>query len=66
MIEHHYRWMTPLPWNGKMTPTRYHCTEEEIRKVHPNAVRIEGTLIVRETGDRRLTPADTPLTPGPR
>jgi len=45
-IEHHYRWRTL--WNGKMSPTRHHCTEEQIRKSHPEAVRIEGTLIVRE------------------
>jgi hypothetical protein len=44
--EHTYRWMTK--WNGKMTPTRHHCTEEAIRKSHPEAVRIEGSLIVRE------------------
>ena len=44
--EEQYRWKTL--WNGKMTPTRYHCTEESIRKEHPEAVRIEGTLIVRE------------------
>lgn len=44
--EHTYRWMTK--WNGKMSPTRYHCTEEFIRKRHPEAVRIEGSLIVNE------------------
>lgn len=43
--EHTYRWLTK--WNGKMTPTRHHCTEESIRKTHPEAVRIEGTLIVQ-------------------
>lgn len=45
-IEHTYRWMTK--WNGKMSPTRYHCTEEQIRKSHPEAVRIEGSLVVQE------------------
>ena len=45
-IEHTYRWMTK--WNGKMSPTRYYCTEEQIRKRHPEAVRIEGSLIVQE------------------
>ena len=44
--EHTYRWLTK--WNGKMTPSQHHCTEESIRKQHPEAVRIEGTLIVRE------------------
>jgi len=44
--EHTYRWLTK--WNGKMSPTRYHATEEAIRKEHPEAVRIEGTLRVIE------------------
>lgn len=38
--EEHYRWMTL--WCGKMSKTRYHCTEEQIRKEHPEAVRVEG------------------------
>ena len=45
-IENTYRWMTK--WNGKMSPTRYHCTEESIRKNHPEALRIEDSLIVQE------------------
>ena len=40
-----YRWKTL--WAGKMSPTRYHASQEDIRKEHPEAVRIEGTLIVR-------------------
>lgn len=47
--EHTYRWLTR--WAGKMSPTRYHCTEEQIRKSHPEAVRIEGTLIVRQVAE---------------
>lgn len=42
--EETYRWMTR--WNGKMSATRYHCTEEQIRKRHPEAVRIEDSLVV--------------------
>jgi hypothetical protein len=30
-----------------MRDTRYHCTEDEIRIEHPEAERIEGTLIER-------------------
>lgn len=44
--EHQYLWLTR--WAGKMTKTRHHATEEEIRKLHPEAVRVEGTLIIRE------------------
>jgi len=44
--EHHYQWL--VRWAGKMTKTRHHATEEDIRKLHPEAVRVEGTLIVRE------------------
>lgn len=53
--EHTYKWLTK--WNGKMSPTRYHCTEEFIRKSHPEAARIEGTLIVREVAE---TPEEMP------
>lgn len=52
--EETYRWRTL--WLGKMSATRYHCTEEFIRHRHPEAERIEGTLIVRmihETEDER-------------
>lgn len=41
-----WRWKTP--WNGKWSTTRFHSTEEDIRRTHPEAVRVEGTLIVRE------------------
>jgi hypothetical protein len=41
-----YRWKRL--WNGNMSATRHHCTEVEIRKNNPEAVRIEGTLILRE------------------
>jgi len=54
-IEHQYRRMTL--WNGKMSRTRYHCTAEEIRKNHPEAVRVEGSLRVMEipeTEEERL------------
>ena len=44
--EHHYLWRTK--WNGKGSTTRYHCTEEQVRHEHPDAQRVEGSLIVRE------------------
>ena len=37
--EETYKWRTL--WNGKMSPTRFHCTEEFIKAKHPEAERIE-------------------------
>lgn len=31
-----YRWR--IQWAGKWTTTRHHCTEDQIRKEHPEAV----------------------------
>ncbi|VWX63195.1 hypothetical protein VARIO8X_90064 [Burkholderiales bacterium 8X] len=59
-----YRWKTL--WLGKLSPTRYHTTEEEIRKTHPEAVRIEGTLVVRmvpETDNERTPLHSSPPMP---
>lgn len=40
-----YRWRTL--WLGKWSTTRYATTEEEIRKVHPDAKRLDHTREVR-------------------
>jgi hypothetical protein len=45
--EEHYRWRCRGP-GGKAFTTRYHCTENEIRVEHPEAERVEGTLVVRD------------------
>jgi hypothetical protein len=45
--EEHHRWRCRGP-SGKTYTTRFHCTEEQIRIEHPEAERVEGTLIVRE------------------
>jgi hypothetical protein len=44
--EHLYIWR--ILWTGKWCNTRYHCTEERILFEHPEAVRLENTLIVHE------------------
>lgn len=31
-----YRWR--IQWAGKWTTTRHHCTDEQIRREHPEAV----------------------------
>jgi hypothetical protein len=49
-----YRWR--ILWVGRWVTTGHHCTEEQIRKEHPEAVRIEGSrreLEVAETSDER-------------
>lgn len=47
-----YRWRTL--WLGKWGVTRYHATEEEIRKTNPEAVKLEHTrevILVAETSE---------------
>ena len=36
-----YRWR--IQWTGRWTTTRYHCTEEHIRKENPEAVSLYAT-----------------------
>jgi hypothetical protein len=49
-----YRWR--VVWSGHSTTTGHHCTEEQIRKEHPEAVRIDASrreLQVADTFDER-------------
>ena len=49
-----YRWR--ILWAGHWVTTGHHCTEEQIRKEHPEAVRIDHSrreLEVAETSDER-------------
>jgi len=49
-----YQWR--IRWGGKWTTTGHHCTEEAIRREHPEAVRIDATRRERqlaETWDER-------------
>jgi hypothetical protein len=39
-----YRWR--VKWAGRWGVTRYHTTEETIRREHPEAVRVDGSEIV--------------------
>lgn len=48
--EHHYRWRCRNPW-GKAFTTRFTCTWETISAENPEAVAIEGSLIVRHVPD---------------
>jgi hypothetical protein len=40
------KWKWRIRWGGRMTTTRIHYTEAEIRREHPEAVRIDGSRIV--------------------
>ena len=49
-----YQWR--IKWSGHWTTTGHHCTEESIRKEHPEAVRIDASrreLQIAETLDER-------------
>lgn len=51
-IEIQYRWR--VKWVGRWTTTNYHCTEDHIRREHPEAQAIEHTrreLQVPETAE---------------
>jgi hypothetical protein len=37
-----YKWRTK--WLGKWTTTRYLATEDDMRKRHPDAIRLDDTL----------------------
>jgi hypothetical protein len=41
-----YRWR--VPWLGKWTTTRHHASAEQIRIEHPEAQRVDNTLIERQ------------------
>ncbi len=42
------KWRWRIRWTGRMTTTRAHFTEAEIRVENPEAVRVEGTRVVVE------------------
>jgi hypothetical protein len=50
-----YRWR--IKWAGRWTTTNYQCTEEHIRKEHPEAVRIDNTLLVRRLPETEVEKA---------
>lgn len=49
-IEHHYNWRYQDNL-GKWRTTRHLCSEEMIKKEHPEATPVEGTLTVIEVAD---------------
>lgn len=52
-----YCWRYHDPVRGRNFTTKYHCTEEEIRGRHPDAVAVENTreeLVIPDTDEERL------------
>jgi hypothetical protein len=49
------KWRWRIRWAGRITTTRAHFTEDEIRREHPDAVRVDGSRIVMELPE---TPAE--------
>jgi hypothetical protein len=50
------KWKWRIRWAGRLTTTRIHYTEAEIRREHPEAVRLDETLTlvtVPETDEER-------------
>lgn len=39
------KWRWRIRWAGRWTTTRIPFTEEDVRREHPEAVRIEGTRV---------------------
>jgi hypothetical protein len=49
-----YRWR--IMWLGHLATTRHHCTEEQMRREHPEAIRIDDSrreLNIADTFDER-------------
>ena len=42
-VEQTYKWR--IQWTKRWSTTNFHCTEEQIRKEHPEAIRVPGTLV---------------------
>jgi hypothetical protein len=52
LIQHRWRYFDEV--RGKNVTTRYLCTEEHIRKEHPDATPVPGTEQVRELSEDLL------------
>jgi hypothetical protein len=42
------KWRWKIRWAGRLTTTRIHFTDEEIRQEHPDAVRVDSSRILVE------------------
>lgn len=47
------KWKWRIRWGGKTMTTRVAFTEEEIRRQHPDAVRVEGSCVVVEVPEQQ-------------
>lgn len=44
-------WLWRIQWAGRWCNSRHQCTEEQIRKEHPEATRIEGSRRIQSLPD---------------
>lgn len=44
-------WRWRILWLGRWKKTRHHATEEEIRREHPEAERVPGSMLLSEVAD---------------
>jgi|SRR5450759_1957650 len=44
-------WLWRIQWAGRWCNSRHPCTEEQIRKEHPEATRIEGSRRIQSLPD---------------
>jgi hypothetical protein len=42
------KWLWRIRWAGRWTTTRVHFTEAEVRREHPEATKIEGSMVLVE------------------
>jgi hypothetical protein len=42
------RWLWRYRWAGRMVTGRVHMTAEEVKREHPDAVRVDGTMRIIE------------------
>lgn len=45
------KWLWRIRWGGCWTTTRIHRTEDEIRREHPEAQRVDGSRILVDLPD---------------
>jgi len=52
------RWRWRIRWGRRWTTTDYHATEEAILRVHPEAMRLEGTMQIAHVAETPEEVAD--------
>jgi hypothetical protein len=53
-------WRWRILWGGRWKTAPHHWTEAEIRREHPEAERVPGSMLLRPPPDDALTPNHRP------